>query len=221
MIELAPSLLSADFSNLSKDIEILNENNIKYLHLDIMDGNFVPNISYGPGVIKSIRKLTDMVFDVHLMIEKPERYIGEFVDAGADILTFHYEASIHPHRTIQGIKSKGIKAGISLNPSTPLSVLEYIIKDLDLVLIMSVNPGFGGQSYIEAMDDKISELKKMKDELNLDFIIEVDGGIKTGNVENIINRGAELIVSGSDVFKADNISSRIKEYYSIFSKYDR
>lgn len=221
MIELAPSLLSADFSNLSKDIGILNENKIKYLHLDVMDGNFVPNISYGPGIIKSIRKLTDMIFDVHLMIEKPERYIDAFVDAGADILTFHYEASIHPHRTIQEIKAKGIKAGISLNPSTPLSVLEYIIEDLDLVLIMSVNPGFGGQSYIKAMDEKISDLKKIKEDLNLDFIIEVDGGIKTRNVENVIDRGAELIVSGSDVFKADDITSRIKEYYSIFSKYVR
>lgn len=220
MLELAPSLLSADFSNLSKDIKTLNDNDVKYLHLDIMDGNFVPNISYGPGVIKAIRGLTDMVFDVHLMVDKPERYIKDYVDAGADIITIHYEATIHPHRTIQEIKSYGVKAGVSLNPSTPLEVLDYIIEDLDLVLIMSVNPGFGGQSYISAMDEKIRRLKEIKTKRNLDFIIEVDGGIKTTNVENVLNLGAELIVSGSDVFGAEYIEQRIKEYSEIFKKYE-
>ncbi len=220
MIELAPSLLSADFSNLSKDIKILNDNGINYLHLDIMDGNFVPNISYGPGVIKAIRGLTDMIFDVHLMVDKPERYIKDYVDAGADIITVHYEATKHPHRTIQQIKSYGVKAGISLNPSTPLNVLDYIIEDLDLVLIMSVNPGFGGQSYIKTMDEKISKLKDIKSNKKLNFIIEVDGGIKTTNVKNVIELGAELIVSGSDVFGANDITQRIIEYKDIFNNHD-
>lgn len=216
MLELAPSLLSADFTNLAKDIEKLNQHGVKYLHLDIMDGNFVPNISYGPGLVKSIRPLTDMVFDVHLMVENPDNYIESFKDAGSDIITFHYEASKHPHRTIQRIKQAGLKAGVSLNPSTPLCVLDYIIEDLDLVLIMSVNPGFGGQKYIPAMDEKISKLKKIKDERKLDFIIEVDGGIKTDNVTNVIEKGVDLIVSGSDVFSKNTIDEQLAKYKEIF-----
>ncbi|MDO5717928.1 MAG: ribulose-phosphate 3-epimerase [Tissierellia bacterium] len=219
MLELSPSLLSANFANLEADIKKLEEGGINYLHLDVMDGNYVPNISFGPVVIKSIRPMTDMIFDIHLMIEKPERYIEEFVNAGADILTFHYEASTHVHRTLQNIKSYGIKAGVSLNPATPLDTLEYIINDLDLVLIMSVNPGFGGQSYIEAMSRKIKSLKEMRQKHNADFIISVDGGIKTGNVRNVINMGAELIISGSDVFGADDIMSRLREYKEIFDEY--
>lgn len=217
MINLAPSLLAANFANLEKDIDILNQCEISYLHLDIMDGSFVPNISFGPQLVKSLRPLTEMVFDTHLMIDKPERYIDEFAKAGTDILTFHYEATNHPHRTVQEIKAKGMKAGISLNPSTPLCVLDYIIEDLDLVLIMSVNPGFGGQSFINSMKRKINDLARIKKERNLDFIIQVDGGIKTTNVREIVDMGAELIVSGSDIFGADSVKDRIEEYREILN----
>ncbi len=220
MKELAPSLLSANFANLENDIKLLEENGINYLHLDVMDGNFVPNISFGPGIIKSIRKISKLKFDVHLMIENCDMFIEDFVDAGADIITVHSEATKHLHRSIQNIKSYGVKAGVALNPSTSLSTLDYILDDIDLVLIMSVNPGFGGQSFIEAMKDKLKELAKIKKEKNLDFIIAIDGGVKTTNVEEIAKLGAELIVSGSDVFKAPSIEDRIKEYKTILQSYE-
>ena len=220
MKELAPSLLSANFANLENDIKLLEENGINYLHLDVMDGNFVPNISFGPGIIKSIRKISKLKFDVHLMIENCDMFIEDFVDAGADIITVHSEATKHLHRSIQNIKSYEIKAGVALNPSTSLSTLDYILDDIDLVLIMSVNPGFGGQSFIEAMKDKLKELAKIKKEKNLDFIIAIDGGVKTTNVEKIAKLGAELIVSGSDVFKAPSIEDRIKEYKTILQSYE-
>lgn len=220
MKELAPSLLSANFANLENDIKLLEENGINYLHLDVMDGNFVPNISFGPGIIKSIRKISKLKFDVHLMIENCDMFIEDFIDAGADIITVHSEATKHLHRSIQNIKSYGVKAGVALNPSTSLSTLDYILDDIDLVLIMSVNPGFGGQSFIEAMKDKLKDLAKIKKEKNLDFIIAIDGGVKTTNVEEIAKLGAELIVSGSDVFKAPSIEDRIKEYKTILQSYE-
>ena len=161
MADLSPSLLAADFYNLETQLKVLEENNVKYLHLDVMDGNFVPNISYGPGIIKSLRPNLELIFDVHLMIEKPELYIEEYVKAGADMITIHYEATKHPLRVLQQIKEHGIKAGISLNPGTPLSVLDYLWDELDLILIMTVNPGFGGQSFIPSSIEKIKETRKL------------------------------------------------------------
>lgn len=219
MLELSPSLLSADFTNLKSDLEVLDKNGVKYLHLDVMDGMFVPNISFGPMIIKQLRPLTNMVFDVHLMIEEPNRYVQNFKDSGADILTVHYEACKHLHRTISYIKSLGMKAGVSLNPATNIDVLDYVLEDLDLVLIMSVNPGFGGQSFIPSAIDKIKNLRKKIDERNLNVIIEVDGGVKTTNVKDVIEAGADLIVSGSDVFV--DKENRIKAYKEIFENYKK
>ena len=219
MLELSPSLLSADFTDLKSEIEVLDKNGVKYLHLDVMDGMFVPNISFGPMIIKQLRPLTNMVFDVHLMIEEPDRYVQNFKDAGADILTVHYEACKHLHRTISYIKSLGMKAGVSLNPATNIDVLDYVLEDLDLVLIMSVNPGFGGQSFIPSAIDKIKKIKAKIRERNLNVIVEVDGGVKTTNVKDVIEAGADLIVSGSDVF-ADK-ENRIRAYKEIFKNYEK
>ena len=219
MLELSPSLLSADFTDLKSEIEVLDKNGVKYLHLDVMDGMFVPNISFGPMIIKQLRPLTNMVFDVHLMIEDPDRYVQNFKDAGAEILTVHYEACKHLHRTISYIKSLGMKAGVSLNPATNIEVLDYVLEDLDLVLIMSVNPGFGGQSFIPSAINKIKNLKAKIRERNLNVIVEVDGGVKTTNVKDVIEAGADLIVSGSDVF-ADK-ENRIRAYKEIFKNYEK
>ena len=219
MLELSPSLLSADFTNLKSEMEVLDKNGVKYLHLDVMDGMFVPNISFGPMIIKQLRPLTNMIFDVHLMIEDPDRYVQNFKDAGADILTVHYEACKHLHRTVSYIKSLGMEAGVSLNPATNIDVLDYVLEDLDLVLIMSVNPGFGGQSFIPSAIDKIKNLKAKIRERNLNVIVEVDGGVKTTNVKDVIEAGADLIVSGSDVF-ADK-ENRIKAYKEIFKNYEK
>ena len=219
MLELSPSLLSADFTDLKSEIEVLDKNGVKYLHLDVMDGMFVPNISFGPMIIKQLRPLTNMIFDVHLMIEDPDRYVQNFKDAGADILTVHYEACKHLHRTVSYIKSLGMKVGVSLNPATNIEVLDYVLEDLDLVLIMSVNPGFGGQSFIPSAIDKIKNLKAKIRERNLNVIVEVDGGVKTTNVKDVIEAGADLIVSGSDVF-ADK-ENRIRAYKEIFKNYEK
>ena len=219
MLELSPSLLSADFTNLKSEMEVLDKNGVKYLHLDVMDGMFVPNISFGPMIIKQLRPLTNMIFDVHLMIEDPDRYVQNFKDAGADILTVHYEACKHLHRTVSYIKSLGMKAGVSLNPATNIDVLDYVLEDLDLVLIMSVNPGFGGQSFIPSAIDKIKNLEAKIRERNLNVIVEVDGGVKTTNVKDVIEAGADLIVSGSDVF-ADK-ENRIRAYKEIFKNYEK
>lgn len=219
MLELSPSLLSADFTDLKSEIEVLDKNGVKYLHLDVMDGMFVPNISFGPMIIKQLRPLTNMVFDVHLMIEDPDRYAQNFKDAGADILTVHYEACKHLHRTVSYIKSLGMKAGVSLNPATNIDVLDYVLEDLDLVLIMSVNPGFGGQSFIPSAIDKIKNLKAKIRKRNLNVIVEVDGGVKTTNVKDVIEAGADLIVSGSDVFS--DKENRIRAYKEIFKNYEK
>lgn len=215
MAKIAPSLLSADFANLTEEIKKIERGGADYLHLDVMDGIFVPNITFGPPVIKRLKKVTEIPFDVHLMIDRPERFIKDFYDAGADILTVHQEATIHLHRTIQEIKSYGIKAGVSLNPATPLSVLDYIIEDLDLILIMTVNPGFGGQSFIPAMIDKIKELRRIIDERNLDIILEIDGGVKLENAKELADLGVDLLVAGSDIFGAADIEKRTRAYKDI------
>lgn len=177
MIKLAPSILSADFARLLEDVKKVEKAGCEYLHIDVMDGHFVPNITLGPGIVKSLRKDVNMVFDAHLMIENPDNYIKEFADAGCDIIVVHQEACTHLHRTIQNIKSHGIKAGVALNPATPIETIKYVLQDVDMVLLMSVNPGFGGQSYIPVVTEKIKELKALIDKMNLDIDIEVDGGV--------------------------------------------
>lgn len=215
MVKIAPSLLSANFANLSEEIKRLEEGGADYIHLDVMDGMYVPNITFGPPVIKKIRKVTDIPFDVHLMIDRPERYIKDFVDAGANLITVHEEATIHLHRTIQEIKSYNIKAGVSLNPSTPLENIKYVLNDVDLVLIMTVNPGFGGQSFIPAMECKIKKLRKIIDDRNLDIILQVDGGIKLDNAKKVLDLGADLLVVGSGIFEAEDVVSRIKDFKNL------
>ena len=192
MIKLAPSILSADFARLLEDVKKVEKAGCEYLHIDVMDGHFVPNITLGPGIVKSLRKDVNMVFDAHLMIENPDNYIKEFADAGCDIIVVHQEACTHLHRTIQNIKSHGIKAGVALNPATPIETIKYVLQDVDMVLLMSVNPGFGGQSYIPVVTEKIKELKALIDEMNLDIDIEVDGGVKPSNIAEVENAGANL-----------------------------
>lgn len=200
---LSPSLLSANFYNLSEQLDILVENDIKYLHLDVMDGNFVPNISFGPGIIKSLRKKYDFTFDTHLMIVNPENYIENFKEAGCDIVTIHYEATKHPLRVLQQIRQMGMKAGISLNPGTPVEVLDYLWDELDLILIMTVNPGFGGQSFIESQLKKIKRIRELINKNNPEILLEIDGGVKTTNIERFLDLDIDLFVSGSDVFNED------------------
>ncbi len=200
---LAPSLLSANFYNLSEQLDLLKKNKIKYLHLDVMDGNFVPNISFGPGVIKCLREKYDFVFDTHLMIDSPENFIESFKNAGCDYITIHYEASKHPLRVLQQIKEMGLKAGISLNPGTPIEVLDYLWDYLDLILVMSVNPGFGGQSFINSQISKIKRIKERIEKNNPNILLEVDGGVKTTNIQDLLELRIDIFVSGSDVFSED------------------
>ena len=204
-MELSPSILSANFYNLENDISLLIKEKIKYLHLDVMDGMFVPNISFGMPVIKSIKDniKNDLIMDVHLMVERPERYIEDFKNVGADILTIHKEATIDYEDTLMYIKSMGIKAGISIKPKTNVEEIKDVLNIADLVLIMSVEPGFGGQKFIESSLDKIKLLKNLKIENNYDYIIEVDGGINERTIKNVVLSGAELIVAGSSIFKGD------------------
>lgn len=208
---LSPSILSADFANLGQQIKILDEAGSQYVHIDVMDGTFVPSISFAFPIMKSIRELTDSIFDVHLMIEEPIRYIDEFAACGADLITVHAEACKHLDRTIQAIKEKNIIAAVALNPSTPLSEIEYILPSVDMVLIMTVNPGFGGQKLIPYTIDKVRDLKKMIEKKGLKTDIEVDGGINLENVHEVIDAGANIIVAGSAVFSGD-ISDNIKQF---------
>lgn len=218
MIKLAPSILSADFARLLEDVKKVEKAGCEYLHIDVMDGHFVPNITLGPGIVKSLRKDVNMVFDAHLMIENPDNYIKEFADAGCDIIVVHQEACTHLHRTIQNIKSYGIKAGVALNPATPIETIKYVLQDVDMVLLMSVNPGFGGQSYIPVVTEKIKELKALIDEMNLDIDIEVDGGVKPSNIAEVVNAGANVIVAGSAIFNAGNIDEAVKSLRENASK---
>lgn len=200
MTLIAPSVLSADFGRLAEEVRLAEEAGANLIHIDVMDGLFVPNITVGPLVVEAIRKATKLPLDVHLMIQNPDRFINDFVSAGADILTVHVEASTHLHRTVWAIKSKGIKAGVSLNPASSLCLIEEILPDLDLILLMSVNPGFGGQCFIERSLDKIRRAREMVLSRNLDTLIEVDGGVKLSNAKEIVQAGAQILVMGSEFF---------------------
>ncbi len=200
---LSPSILSADFTHLGEDIRLAEEAGAQYLHYDVMDGLFVPSISFGMPVLRSVRRITDLVLDVHLMIEKPERYIDEFADCGADIITIHYEACEDLPGTLQKIRAKGLKAGVVIKPNTPNGVLEGVLDQVDMVLLMTVEPGFGGQAYIPSSTEKIKELRRMLDARGLQTDIEVDGGIKKENLQTVLDAGANVIVAGSAIFAGD------------------
>lgn len=210
-IKIAPSILSADFSRLGEEIKAVEAAGADVIHVDVMDGHFVPNITIGPLVVQAARKVTKLPLDVHLMITNPELYVADFAKAGADYITVHVEASYHLERLVQSIKEhKGVKAGVSLNPATPLSSLDYILAEVDLVLIMSVNPGFGGQAFIPSALDKIAKLRKRIDTEGLKTVIEVDGGVKAENAAQIIEAGADILVAGSAVFGAKDYAAAIK-----------
>ena len=206
---VSPSLLSCDFANVQRDVEMLNESVAEWIHIDVMDGVFVPNISFGFPILSAVRRHTNKVLDVHLMIQNADAYLSEFKKAGADIITVHVEACPHLHRTIQGIKELGMKAGVALNPHTPLSMLNHVLSDLDVVLIMSVNPGFGGQKFIPEAINKVKELNKIKTSKNLNFIIEVDGGVNSDNAPQLSEAGANALVAGSFVFNSNDPLSTI------------
>lgn len=208
--KIAPSILSADFLNLGKDIEMINNSEADWIHCDVMDGSFVPNISFGFPIIKQVSKIAKKPLDVHLMIVHPENYIQEVKDAGAYMMTVHYEVSPHLHRTVGAIKEAGMKAGVTLNPHTPISLLEDIVQDVDMVLLMSVNPGFGGQKFIQNSLRKISELKEMILRKNVSTLIEVDGGVNIDNVRTLVDAGADVLVAGSAVFGDSNPTEMIK-----------
>ena len=211
MKKIAPSILSADFSRLGDEVRAMDRAGADYIHVDVMDGHFVPNITIGPLVVEAVKKVTSLPLDVHLMIENPDLYVPEFARAGSDFIVVHAEATHHLHRTVQLIKSFDKKAGVSLNPATPLNVLEYILDELDLVLLMTVNPGFGGQSFIEACLPKIHALRGMLDKRGLETQLEVDGGVKTDNIARISSAGADVFVAGSAIFGKDDYRATIEE----------
>ncbi len=214
---IAPSVLAADFANLQRDIEMINTSDADWFHIDIMDGVFVPNISFGMPVLRDITKHASKPIDVHLMIVDPDRYIQTFADLGANILTVHYEACTHLHRTLQAIKNAGMKAGVALNPHTPITLLEDVIRDIDLVCVMSVNPGFGGQKFIENTYDKVAALKTLITIKEAATLIEIDGGVTSKNASQLIEKGADVLVAGSYVFKAEDPVSTIKNLKSQIS----
>jgi ribulose-phosphate 3-epimerase len=211
MIRIAPSILSADFARLGEEVIAAQQAGAHLLHIDVMDGHFVPNITIGSGVVESLRKVTSLPLDVHLMIEEPDRYVGDFIKAGADMVTVHCEATVHLHRTVQLIKEGGAKAGVSINPATPVWCLENILRDINLVLLMSVNPGFGGQKFIEGSLEKIRQLKKMILGAGLPVLIEVDGGVKPGNAKEIAGAGADILVMGSAFFTTGDYGKTMRE----------
>lgn len=214
---IAPSMLACDFGNLYSEIEMVNNSEANWFHIDVMDGVFVPNISFGTPIMKVLKDNAKKTLDVHLMIVNPDNYIENFAELGADILTVHYEACNHLHRTVQRIKDLKMKAGVAINPHTPISTLKSIIKDLDLVCIMSVNPGFGGQSFIESTYDKVKELKSLIKEQNSNAIIEIDGGVNSQNAKKLTDCGANALVAGSFVFKSENPTQTISELSSIIN----
>ena len=218
-MKLSPSILSADFTQLGAQVQCVDKAGADYIHLDVMDGQFVPNISFGMPVIQAVRKVTEKPLDVHLMIEEPIRYLQEFKYEGADIVTVHAESCKHLHRTVSRIHELGMKAGVALNPATPVSVLDYVIDDLDMVLVMSVNPGFGGQSFIPSALRKVAEVRKMADDRGLELNIEVDGGVNLKNVGDVIEAGANVIVAGSAVFGGDAYENSCS-FLKVFEKYE-
>ena len=211
MIKLAPSILSADFSQLAESVKAVENAGCEYLHIDVMDGHFVPNITFGAVVFEKLRKKSNMTFDCHLMIEQPDLYLEDFVKAGADIITVHQEACVHLNRTIHHIKELGCKAGVAINPATSPQELEYVLQDVDMVLIMSVNPGFGGQKFIPQSLDKIKKLKQMIDAKNYNVDIQVDGGVSVDNIHDIVTAGANIVVAGSAIFGKDNIQKAVSD----------
>ena len=211
MIKLAPSILSADFSQLAESVKAVENAGCEYLHIDVMDGHFVPNITFGAVVFEKLRKKSNMTFDCHLMIEQPDLYLEDFVKAGADIITVHQEACVHLNRTIHHIKELGCKAGVAINPATSPQALEYVLQDVDMVLIMSVNPGFGGQKFIPQSLDKIKKLKQMIDAKNYNVDIQVDGGVSVDNIHDIVTAGANIVVARSAIFGKDNIQKAVSD----------
>jgi ribulose-phosphate 3-epimerase len=215
MVKIAPSILSANFLKLGEEIRAAEEAGADMLHIDIMDGHFVPNITIGPFIVEAIRTITSLPLDVHLMIEEPDKYLEDFIKAGADYLTVHYEASVHLHRIVHYIKENGIKAGVSLNPATPVWSLEHILPDIDMALIMSVNPGFGGQGFIQMSTDKIKTLKRLISEKGLHTLIEVDGGVKLDNALDIVSAGADILVMGSAFFHSKDYGTIVRQFRDI------